>query len=55
MKAIIDSLPPKTCELDPIPTSMVKQCSDLLLPAILHIVNLSLINGIFLKYLNKPV
>ena len=29
MKAIIDSLPPKTCELDPFPTSMVKQCSDL--------------------------
>ena len=47
MKAIIDSLPPKTCELDPFPISMVKQCSDLLLPAILHIANLSLINGIF--------
>ena len=53
MKAIIDSLPPKACELDPFTTSMVKQCSDLLPPAILHVVNLSLIKGIFPEVLKQ--
>ena len=47
MKAIINSMPSKTCELDPFPTSLMKQCSDVLIPAILHIINLFLINGIF--------
>ena len=53
MKAIIDFLPSKTCEFDHFLTSMVKQCSNLLLPAILHIVNLPLINGIFPEVLKQ--
>ena len=41
LKAIIESLPSKTCDLDPLPTSILKKCIDLLFPTILHIVNLS--------------
>ena len=47
LKAIIKSMPSKTCALDPLPTSILKKCIDLLLPAIHHIVNLSLSLGYF--------
>ena len=42
LKAVIESMPSKTCYLDPLPTSFLKKGIDLLLPAIHHIVNLSL-------------
>jgi len=35
------------CDLDPIPTSLLKQCSHFLLPIITNIINLSLFAGIF--------
>jgi hypothetical protein len=35
------------CELDPIPTSLLKQCSSALLPTITNIINLSLSTGVF--------
>ena len=53
MKVIIESMPPKTCDLDPLPTSILKKCIDLLLPAIHHIVNLSLSLGSFCDVLKK--
>ena len=31
-------MPSKTCDLDPLPTSILKKCIDLLLPAIHHII-----------------
>ena len=34
LKAIIESMPSKTCDLDPLPTSILKTCIDLLLPAL---------------------
>jgi hypothetical protein len=37
----------KNCDLDPIPTSLVKQCSNVLIPVLTKIVNLSLISGEF--------
>ena len=48
-KAIIEFMPSKSCDLDPLPTSILKKCIDLLplLPAIHHIVNLSLSLGYF--------
>ena len=38
---------PKTCELDSLPTPILKRCLDVLLLPILHIVNLSLVSVIF--------
>ena len=40
-KLIINS-PSKTCDLDPIPTELLKSCLDVLLVPITQIVNLSL-------------
>ncbi len=40
-KIIIESAP-KSCSLDPIPTTLLKECTDILLPVITKIVNLSL-------------
>ena len=39
---IIKSAPAKSCELDPLPTSCLKECLDILLPRITSIVNCSL-------------
>jgi len=39
--------PDTNCDLDPIPTSVLKQCSDILLPTITNIINLSISKGIF--------
>ena len=36
---------PKTCSLDPIPTSLL--CLNQLLPAVSHIINSSLVSGVF--------
>ncbi|XP_041471218.1 uncharacterized protein LOC121420622 [Lytechinus variegatus] len=45
-KLIIDS-PSTSCELDPLPTWLVKKCVDELSPVIARIINLSLRNGHF--------
>src|SRR6218665_2997777 len=37
----------KQCDLDPIPPSLLKECSDLLVPTITNIINLSLSTGTF--------
>ena len=47
LKSVITSMQPKTCELDSLPTSILKSCLDVLLLPILHIINLSLLSGIF--------
>jgi len=39
--------PDANCDLDPIPTSHLKQCSHILLPTITNIISLSLSTGIF--------
>ena len=38
---------PKTCVLDPIPTSLLFECSDQVVPLLTTIVNQSLATGIF--------
>ena len=53
LKVIFESMPSKTCDLDLLPTSILKKCIDLLLPAIHHIVNLSLSLGYFPGVLKK--
>ena len=43
---IIKSTPAKSCELDPIPTTLLYDNVDILLPTITNIINTSLITGI---------
>jgi hypothetical protein len=45
LEKIIMASPPASCGLDPIPTSLLKQCVNPLLPAITTIVNNSLLTG----------
>jgi len=44
---IINCLPNKQCDLDPLPTSLLKKCLPVLAPTIANIVNLSLSTGVF--------
>lgn len=44
---IIKQMPSKSCELDPLPTWLMKQCIEELLPITTSIINTSLRNGIF--------
>lgn len=45
IKKLAATLFSKSCVLDPLPSSIIKQCTDLLLPTITNIVNLSLHDG----------
>ena len=45
VKNIIKKAANKSCALDPLPTWMLKECVDLLLPSITNTINLSLLNG----------
>lgn len=42
---IIMVSPPKSCELDPIPTSVLKSCVDTILPTITTIINKSILES----------
>ena len=44
---LLNSLPNKQCELDPIPTALLKDCASVLIPIITKIINLSLSTGNF--------
>ena len=44
---ILKSSPSKSCDLDPIPTSLVKECADILTTPITKIVNYSITEGSF--------
>ena len=52
---IIKSMSNSSCTLDPIPTWLVKECIDELLPVITHIVNSSLQTGTFPESLKTAV
>jgi hypothetical protein len=45
IRTLITTSPTKSCSLDPIPTYLVKNCLDVLLPVITTMVNLSLQTG----------
>ena len=45
IRRIVTHAPCKSCELDPIPTCLVKKCADILAPIITQIVNLSIHNA----------
>ena len=42
---LISSSTPKICDLDPIPTRLLKECTDLITPVITNMINLSLSTG----------
>jgi hypothetical protein len=45
VKKILTSMSNKTCDLDPIPTELMKECCGALLPSLTQIVNASLMQG----------
>ena len=47
VRKFIFKSPCKSCSSDPIPTDLLRQCLDLLLPVITDIINMSLSNGSF--------
>ena len=47
VRKLIEGFTKKTCMLDPVPTSIMTSCIDVLLPVITKIVNLSLESGMF--------
>ena len=51
----INESPTKSCPLDPIPTFLLKDCLDILLPSITKLVNYSLIEGSFPSTFKKAV
>ena len=46
---------PKTCDLDCMPTSLIFECTDELLPALTNVINVSLSAGTVLKCLKKAI
>ena len=47
IRMTINKSKPTTCSLDPVPTPLLLECIDPLLPSITHIVNESLTSGVF--------
>ena len=55
VKKIIMKSPTKSCPLDPIPTSLLKDLVDILIPPIKRIINLSLKNGMVPTSMKKAL
>ena len=55
LKELISTMSNKFCNLDPIPTFLLKRCVDELAPILLHIVNLSVSLGEFPTEMKKAV
>ena len=59
IKQIIFKIPKKSCDFDPIPSSLFLDCLDKLIPVITDIINTSLISGVvpqcFKHALVKPL
>ena len=51
---ILKSSPTKSCDLDQIPTSLVKDCADILITPITNIINYSLKEGSFPNFFKIP-
>ena len=47
LHTIIKSSKPTSCALDPIPTSLLLECLDYMLPTLIHIINTSILSGQF--------
>ena len=49
VRQIIKAMPAKYCDLDAVPTSILKEALDLLLPTLVKLVNLSLVEGEYVQ------
>ena len=49
VRQIVKAMPSKSCDLDAVPTSILKEALDLLLPTLVKLVNLSLVEGEFMQ------
>ena len=49
VRQIVKAMPSKSCDLDAVPTSILKEALDLLLPTLVKLVNLSLVEGEFIQ------
>ncbi len=47
VRKLIQKSPCKSCDLDPMPTELLRKCLDLLIPVITRIINMSLAEGVF--------
>ena len=52
---MINESPTKSCLLDPIPTFLLKECVDILLPSITKLINMSLSEGCFPDSFKKAI
>ena len=52
---IIQKSLPKSCELDPLPSTLIKQHAETVAPTICHIINISLCQGDLLRILKGIV
>ena len=55
IRKIISKSPTKSCLLDPLPTFLIKECIDILLPSITKLVNFSLSEGLVPDGFKKAV
>ena len=55
VRKIISRSPAKSCELDPIPTDLLKKCKSTIVPAITRIINISLDTGVVPEDLKKAI
>ena len=59
VKNVVQEMPQKSCDLDPIPTSVLYDCLDEIIPIVTSIINKSLSSGIvpdcFKHALVKPL
>ena len=55
IKKLIMTTKPTQCPLDPMPTTILKQCIDALLPVMTQIVNLSMEKGVMPSQLKKAL
>ena len=55
IRGIVKRAATKSCDLDPLPTWLLKECVDVFLPAISQIVNTSISSGVFPDKLKKAI
>ena len=52
---MIQKCPPKSCDLDPLPSTLIKQHAETVAPTLCHIINISLCQGDFTENLKQAL
>ena len=53
--SVVTKCVPKSCDLDPMPTSVLLDCLDVVLPSITDIINGSLVSGVFPSFYKSAI